>query len=105
MSLIEIAVAFGIAVYAMIGGAMINAAITAPKNCLAILNAIPANTVKWLLLAGVSISVFFPLLGLAGVIPQEYGATPSMVFSFAQIGMSLVLRLCGILAKIALRSS
>lgn len=102
MDFIEIAVAVGVAVYAMIGGAMINAAITAPKNCLAILNAIPANMSRWLLMIGIGLSIIFPILGLVGVMPQEYGATPSVVFSLAQIGMALVLRLCDILAKIAL---
>ena len=96
MTIVDIAVTILIALYAMIGGAFLNAAITAPANCKKLLDAIwnpVRNTLFW---TGILASIAYPLGEIAGVAPQTDGLfeLPGVWVALAHIALAVLLRGC-----------
>lgn len=102
MTIIDIAVAVLIALYAMIGGAFLNAAITAPRNCDAVLAAIYPRLRKILFWSGIFASIAYPLAGLWGLAPLTGGtfSLPGVWIALANIALMLLLRACWYVARL-----
>ncbi|WP_148043721.1 hypothetical protein [Paracoccus methylarcula] len=101
MTATDIMITFMIALYAMIGGAFLNAAITAPDNCHRVLSEILGPIRKYLLWVGVFASVAYPLAGLAGIAPATGGvfSLPGVWIGLANIALAILLRGCWTVAS------
>ena len=103
MTVVDIIITVLIALYAMIGGAFLNAAITAPENCLRVLQAARSGWHYFVFQAGyLAIAAYSLVYCLGWVSDREPGAI-AYAFTASHMMLEPLLIACGYVARSAHR--